>query len=59
MRTAIVPHDVCINNIAHIPELVLQILPGRLPGEVANITTLANAHDAAVIAILVPHVLAA
>ena len=57
--TTVVPHDVCIDNVPHIPKLVLQILPGCLPSEVADIAALANAHNAAVLAILVSHSVAA
>ena len=57
--TTIVPHNVGVDNIPDIPELVFQVLPGRLPGEVAYIAALANAHDTAVLAILVAHIVAA
>ena len=57
--TTIVPHDVRVDNIPDIPELVFQILPGCLPGKVANVAALANAHDTAILAILVAHLVAA
>ena len=57
--TTIVPHNVGIDNVADIPKLVFQVLPGRLPGEIADIAALANAHDTAILAILVTHFVAA
>lgn len=57
--TPVVSHDVGINDVADVPKLVLQVLPGCLPGEVANVAALANTHDTAVLAILFCHTVTA